>query len=497
MNSQESDEAAAAARQQQQQRCVSAQKASAVLAWTKHHLRAVVEGEIEQFSATSATLPVQEQRDQLLSLFVNSPVSAAVSALAAVERATAPSSRTELPVADVETAWQRWKRLVPAANAENQMAEWRRWAPTLVSAVDALRSTQQAPDSLLVSSLLKPFVQAVRADAPLARNRLQALFVDALVRRLDAATACAVAVATQRWPSVFQNQADTIAAHLVRMERLGLSADDATPPADRCMGNFAARNPALPHRVSLGRGSYGSVVAACLPDGDCNYAIKTVRLGKNEDSDASRVEFENEARIAQLMSEHDIGPRYVAHWVCDNRGYLVTDKWDESLRDFADRVPFDTMPQQTERIASMLRQKVECAHGLGIAHMDLFPRNVLVRYEPDSFMRRRVRDVAIADWGLAQVIGGLPRVSPTQLWEYYSANRFARDYAYDHEAWDVLQRPQDVDFVLVDYLMGRAIQGRRKLERHVRRRRQQQGQQSSSEQQQAEEQAGETGKRVQ
>jgi hypothetical protein len=137
----------------------------------------------------------------------------------------------------------------------------------------------------------------------------------------------------------------------------------------------------------LGRGSYGSVSAACAAE-ECdldeyNYAAKIVQL-QNE---RQQKEFLIEATITYFAGQQGFGVPVQTFFLCDEgrKGILVMLRMEPVVAIDPDQLPG-------------LFAKFNKMHQNGILHGDLFPRNVLAH--------PRTKEIFIADFGLSFVLRG-------------------------------------------------------------------------------------------
>lgn len=215
---------------------------------------------------------------------------------------------------------------------------------------------------------------------------------------------------------------------------------------------------------TVGKGGAGTVSQACLA-GDavpvglepgCKYAVKVVefdRVKYRDDVGPWRDRMETEALLSRLMSDHQVGPRFFAHWICTNpetqttSSYLVTDLWDGSLHDVGMRGE-----RLSADVIDALQAKIDRMHRLGYVHADLLPKNVLVRRDART---GAVTDVAITDWGIAFAIGSYPRVRFDRLLPYYK-RYYAEIRAYFDDnkigVWDLFRDPRHADRAIVEAL---------------------------------------------
>lgn len=137
----------------------------------------------------------------------------------------------------------------------------------------------------------------------------------------------------------------------------------------------------------LGRGSYGSVSAACAAE-ECdmdeyNYAAKIVELRNAR----QQKEFLVEATLTHFAGRQGFGVPVATFFLCDHgrKGILVMNRMEP------------VVSIELKQIPGLLK-KFDMMHQNGILHGDLFPRNVLA--DP------RTKEIFIADFGLSFVLNG-------------------------------------------------------------------------------------------
>jgi len=171
--------------------------------------------------------------------------------------------------------------------------------------------------------------------------------------------------------------------------------------------------------VALGRGSYGSVYEACLPDRDCSYAVKVIKLVKkgrtyqlarppsktpsewNEER-ASLKLAQREFLISYLAGEAGIGPKIMDAWICDKyQGSIpeLSNHENPLLFIVMKKVVGLTLKKYLESkkptptLCQELAAKIHLLRIMGIQHCDLHRDNVYIL--PDE-------TVQIIDWGHAR-----------------------------------------------------------------------------------------------
>lgn len=76
----------------------------------------------------------------------------------------------------------------------------------------------------------------------------------------------------------------------------------------------------------LGKGSYGTVSEACFM-GNCSFVMKISNISTPD----LLYMYENEVDITRRLSGTGICPEYKDSWICEDFGYLVSEKWDGSV----------------------------------------------------------------------------------------------------------------------------------------------------------------------
>lgn len=158
---------------------------------------------------------------------------------------------------------------------------------------------------------------------------------------------------------------------------------------------------------------------------------------------------EEEARVAHTFSDLGVAPTYIDSWNTKHLSFLVTDKWDGSMRYFQ----LTTLPQP---LVFKLEVCVKRVHEQGLVHGDLLPKNILVK------MRNGVPvDVTLSDFGL---------VRPAEKWNEYDkpflksmvdyyrhpGNPTCEYMKRNHVTIEDLQRdPFQADLALLDHMKRR------------------------------------------
>jgi serine/threonine protein kinase len=140
----------------------------------------------------------------------------------------------------------------------------------------------------------------------------------------------------------------------------------------------------------IGAGTSGDVFAAAVsPERSLSYALKV-------QSKTERWELEQECGFAELASSTGVGPRLHDWHFGPERSLMLFDRWTVSL--FC--VDIKTLLRPRERnwrfVRTKLARLIDRLHNtLKLLHMDLLPRNVLLRVSGNQM----VTDVCITDFG--------------------------------------------------------------------------------------------------
>jgi WD40 repeat protein len=127
-------------------------------------------------------------------------------------------------------------------------------------------------------------------------------------------------------------------------------------------------------------------------------ALKRIKPGPADSLDAMR-RFLNEARIAAQLQHPNIVPVHELDWGPDARPFLTMKLIDgrhfgELIDEMHNGGP--TRLRDVVEVVERLCDAVAFAHGKGVLHLDLKPKNVLVG---------AYGDVQLIDWGAARVVG--------------------------------------------------------------------------------------------
>lgn len=121
-----------------------------------------------------------------------------------------------------------------------------------------------------------------------------------------------------------------------------------------------------------------AVVYNICRDTNCQFMVKVVHLDDNDEefrlndrvyNFMTRENFEREIKNQQCLHIIKLVPEIYDHWVEDNRGYIVMEKMDGTLDNFAGQ----DIPLNLQRdFINLMNQMIE----LKIGHADITPSNV-------------------------------------------------------------------------------------------------------------------------
>lgn len=147
----------------------------------------------------------------------------------------------------------------------------------------------------------------------------------------------------------------------------------------------------------LGSGTSGTV-----------YKAKSPKKGKGQEHVAIKVLFSDEnfwpeVELAQEMSELGVGPQFIDAWEAEGLGFLATDKWDTSLRDYQHlkNLPYKSNQPIPPHIIYKLKVMINNLHKAGYVHGDILEKNILVQVDPKT---GKITDIVLTDFGLMQTI---------------------------------------------------------------------------------------------
>lgn len=166
----------------------------------------------------------------------------------------------------------------------------------------------------------------------------------------------------------------------------------------------------------IGSGAFGAAFVACMVD-HCDYVLKLVPLGS---AYSYRDDFVKEAALTKIMSDAGIGAKLYKSFICNGAhevGVLLLERWDGNM------TPEDlAQVAQNQHLQNILAELVMKLHMLGYLHLDLKPKNVLVRRRLGI-----VTDIRLTDWGLTE-----PRNEPLsnirlmQLYNYHAKRGYTQ-----------------------------------------------------------------------
>lgn len=143
-------------------------------------------------------------------------------------------------------------------------------------------------------------------------------------------------------------------------------------------------------RQVLGEGTYGYVIVACMRDlNDCSYVAKVFK--HEDDADV----FHKEVRIMGLLSDSGIAPEVYDYFECPGKGkIIIMDRLDGSLAQYPVSKKNENSRDFYLAVFGKIAKLIAKLHAdYGIAHRDLFYRNVMFKW-PDRFY--------LIDFGLAK-----------------------------------------------------------------------------------------------
>ncbi|MCB9698803.1 MAG: protein kinase [Alphaproteobacteria bacterium] len=151
-------------------------------------------------------------------------------------------------------------------------------------------------------------------------------------------------------------------------------------------------------REVVGRGGMGELLRAWDPVLRREVALKRIAPSRLESLDAVR-RFQNEARIAAQLQHPNIVPVHELDWGPDGTPFLtmklVEGRHFGELIDEVHAGGPATLEDAVEVVARLCNP-VAFAHGKGVLHLDLKPRNVLVG---------AYGEMQLVDWGAARLVG--------------------------------------------------------------------------------------------
>ena len=158
----------------------------------------------------------------------------------------------------------------------------------------------------------------------------------------------------------------------------------------------------------LGKGGFGMVYQVCPINKDCEYVIKIQDLEYSEDT------FDNEVKYVKILSNHNIGPKYIMSWKCDDIGFIITEKWHTELILYKGECI-------EEKLINKLENQINELHKLGYIHADISEKNILVKYRDIS---NDIRDITLTDFGSLDTIENWKKNQFNIVEKYYYYQNF-------------------------------------------------------------------------
>lgn len=131
----------------------------------------------------------------------------------------------------------------------------------------------------------------------------------------------------------------------------------------------------------IGKGTSATVYECESDDDDHVYAMKIQKHSQDASVEAER---------AEMFSDMGVAPRYIESWSNGQLSFLVTDKWDGSMKHFG----LETLPSP---LVFKLAVCIKRLHEEGYVHADVMPKNVLVKMRKGQPV-----DVTLTDFGLVR-----------------------------------------------------------------------------------------------
>lgn len=165
----------------------------------------------------------------------------------------------------------------------------------------------------------------------------------------------------------------------------------------------------------IGRGTYGNVYKGITLKNEY-VAIKEISIGKEASSFITKDYFTGtsiettvmptniflkEVSITELMSRHNIGPKFKGAYICEGKkiGVILLELWSKSFYYgfYNDKYCLD------KSLIDKLKRKVDKLHKLGYVHNDITPYNILIRGDVDEDDQIPwVSDITLTDFGITQ-----------------------------------------------------------------------------------------------
>lgn len=195
----------------------------------------------------------------------------------------------------------------------------------------------------------------------------------------------------------------------------------------------------------LAQGTYGLVYRLCKDD--CDYVVKVQPLfdrTTGEFDPELQINFIEEAKKTQFLAdEAGIGPTFYGYFICDDFGFTITEKWD---RELSKDDPLN------RALVNHLRMEVSKLHAMHLIHMDILPKNVLVKLNPQG----QVVQLTLTDFGLTvdddYYEDPLNREHLEVMYKYHR-DRFPLYFERFKLTFDAIQkRPSLIDYGLLYYM---------------------------------------------
>lgn len=214
----------------------------------------------------------------------------------------------------------------------------------------------------------------------------------------------------------------------------------------------------------LGTGTCGTVYSAKSPKAvvakEPNLDIVAIKVQMVEDEET----FKKELDLTKFASSLDIGPNFIDSWISnDNVGFIVTEKWDDSLEGYRQRNP--KMKYVQTFLLLKLKKMIDTLHETGLVHSDILEKNILVKFDKET---GKLTDLVLTDFGLADMVKDWQDDQKflRKLYNYHvSEGSHTKHYFKDRKItfYDVLNDPTLLDYSLLYYLVeeNRAAKGMR------------------------------------
>jgi hypothetical protein len=220
----------------------------------------------------------------------------------------------------------------------------------------------------------------------------------------------------------------------------------------------------------IGKGGYGNVVTVRSNKGK-EYVAKIVTIDapldqiaviqnllshKHDDHSTKPIsleEYEKEVKLIKFFNENDIGPKMKENWTCEYNGksidydyrsrkiekeysktygVIIMEKWDRALK-IGDVLE--------EGIFNKLKFQVNKIHELGYIHMDLLPRNILVKTSAGD--DNKIIGITVSDFGITKKEEAIDGVSFNLLYRNQAATYL------DKESDDLQKNKKLLDLAII------------------------------------------------